>query len=50
VDLGLNWYLNEYVKVYLDWQHSEFGSPTLYTPGRFQKTGNLFRIRGQIYF
>ncbi|MFO0892023.1 MAG: porin [Isosphaeraceae bacterium] len=50
VDLGLNWYMNEYVKIYLDWQHSEFGSPTLYAPGRLQQTSDLFWIRGQIYF
>jgi phosphate-selective porin OprO/OprP len=50
VDLGLNWYMNEYVKIYLDWQHSEFGSPVLYAPGRFQTTSDLFWIRGQIYF
>ena len=26
-NLGLNWYLNRYVKFYLDWQHTEFGDP-----------------------
>ena len=50
VDIGVNWYMNEYIKIYLDWQHAEFGSPTLYAPGQFQKTGDLFWIRGQIYF
>ncbi|AMV37769.1 porin [Planctomyces sp. SH-PL62] len=50
VDLGLNWYLNEYVKIYLDWQHAEFGQPVLYAPGKFQKNSDLFWIRGQIYF
>jgi phosphate-selective porin OprO/OprP len=50
IDLGLNWYMNEYVKIYLDWQHSEFGSPALFAPGKFQKTGDLFWIRGQVYF
>lgn len=50
VDVGLNWYMNEFVKIYIDWQHSEFGSPALYAPGRFQKTSDLFWIRGQVYF
>ncbi|MFL5514707.1 MAG: OprO/OprP family phosphate-selective porin, partial [Gemmatimonadales bacterium] len=50
VDLGVNWYMNEYVKIYLDWQHSEFGSPALFAPGKFQKTSDLFWLRGQIYF
>jgi phosphate-selective porin OprO and OprP len=49
-DLGLNWYMNEYLKIYLDWQHSEFGSPALYAPGKLQKTSDLFWIRGQVYF
>ena len=26
-DVGMNWYLNFYTRVFLDWQHSEFGSP-----------------------
>jgi phosphate-selective porin OprO/OprP len=50
VDLGLNWYMNEYVKVYLDWQHAQFGQPTYYRPGGLQKTSDLFWLRTQIYF
>jgi phosphate-selective porin OprO/OprP len=50
VDIGLNWYWNEYVKIYLDWQHSEFGAPVEFAPGRFQKNCDLFWIRGQVYF
>jgi len=50
VDLGVNWYLNEYVKVYFDWQHAEFGQAVLYRPGGLQKTSDLFWIRAQIFF
>lgn len=50
IDAGVNWYLNRYVKVYFDWQHSVFGSPVLYRPGGFQKTSDLFWLRLQLYF
>jgi phosphate-selective porin OprO/OprP len=50
VDTGLNWYINRYFKVYLDWQHAEFGSPVFINVGRWQKTSDLFWIRCQFYF
>ena len=49
-DVGLNWYLNFYTKVYLDWQHSEFGSPVLIAPNRFGPTRDLYWIRFQVFF
>jgi phosphate-selective porin OprO and OprP len=49
-DVGLNWYLNFYTKVYLDWQHSEFGSPVLIAPNRFGPTRDMFWIRFQVFF
>jgi phosphate-selective porin OprO/OprP len=49
-ELGLNWYWNEYVKVYTFWLHGEFGEPVLYRPGRFQKTADMFWLRFQLYF
>lgn len=49
-DMGLNWYLNQYIKIYFDWQHSEFGQPVLFAPGREQLTSDLFWARIQIYF
>lgn len=27
VDTGFNWYLNQYTKIYLDWQHAGFNTP-----------------------
>ena len=30
VDVGFNWYLNKFVKVYFDWEHAMFGSPVVY--------------------
>ncbi len=49
-DLGFNWYLNRYVKVYFDWQHSVFGNPVQFKPGGLQLTSDLFWIRCQLYF
>ncbi len=49
-EVGLNWYLNEYMKVYMFWYHGEFGEPVLYSPGRFQETADMFWLRFQLYF
>ena len=29
IDVGLNWYLNKFVKVYFDWEHAIFALPGL---------------------
>lgn len=53
IDLGVNWYLSQYVKVFAGWQHTEFGSPVLYRTEpfeEFQLTDDLFWFRFQIYF
>ena len=49
-ELGLNWYWNEYIKVYMFWLHGEFGDPVQYRPGGFQKTADMFWLRFQLYF
>ncbi len=50
VDVGLNWYLNKFVKVYFDWEHAIFGNAVTYNTGRFQKSNDLFWLRAQVYF
>lgn len=52
IDVGLNWYLTRYIKIYLDWQHSAYGSPVLLNPskGLFGRDNDLFWIRGQLYY
>jgi phosphate-selective porin OprO/OprP len=42
--------LNNYVKIYLDWQHSAFNQPVTFAPGRFQLTSDPFWLRFQLYF
>jgi phosphate-selective porin OprO/OprP len=49
-DIGFNWYLNPYIKIYLDWQHSAFGKPVLFAPDRYQLTSDLYWLRFQLYF
>ena len=49
-DLGVNWYLNKYVKIDFDWQHSSYGRPVTYAPGRQHTHSDLFWTRFQIYF
>lgn len=36
VDAGVNWYINTYVKIYFDWQHSVYSDPVQYRPGDFR--------------
>ena len=50
IDTGLNWFPNEYTKVYLDWQHAVFGRPVAVRPGGFASTENLLWFRCQLYF
>ena len=51
-DVGFNWYPNRFVKFYLDWQHSAFGSPVLVNDlsGTRRLSNDLFWIRCQIWF
>ena len=49
-DIGLNWYLNFYTRIYLDWQHAGFGNPVAVAPGRFSSTTDLFWLRFQVFF
>ena len=49
-DVGFNWYLNKFVKVYFDWEHAMFAQPVYYRPGGLQKTSDLFWLRCQVYF
>jgi phosphate-selective porin OprO and OprP len=49
-DIGLNWYLNFYTRIYLDWQHAMFGNPVSVAPGRFSSTTDLFWLRFQVFF
>jgi phosphate-selective porin OprO/OprP len=49
-ELGLNWYWNEYFKIYMFWLHGDFGEPVLYRPGGFQRTADMFWLRFQLWF
>jgi len=51
VDVGMNWYLNFYTKIYFDWQHSLFDrAVTTGVPGRSMRTTDLFWLRFQLFF
>ncbi len=49
-DVGLNWYLNFYTRIYLDWQHAEYGNPVNVAPGKFTSFTDLYWIRFQVFF
>jgi phosphate-selective porin OprO/OprP len=50
VDVGANWYLNQFVKVLFDWEHAFFGNPVTATAGAFRRSNDLFWLRTQVYF
>jgi phosphate-selective porin OprO/OprP len=50
IDVGVNWYLNKYIKIYLGWEHAIFGKPVLYDVDKFQLTNDMYWTRFQIYF
>ncbi|WP_169978221.1 OprO/OprP family phosphate-selective porin [Tautonia rosea] len=53
IDLGLNWYMTQYIKVFAGWQHSMFGSPVLLRSEPYEQlqlTSDLFWFRFQVYF
>lgn len=49
-DVGVNWYLNKYVKIDFDWQHSNYHRAVAYAPGRTHHHSDLFWTRFQVYF
>ena len=55
IDVGLNWYLNKFVKVYFDWEHAMFASPIFAAGGAagqsgFQTKNDMFWARFQFYY
>jgi phosphate-selective porin OprO and OprP len=50
VDVGSNWYLNKFLKVYFDWEHAMFGNPVFTNTDHFQKSNDLYWLRLQAYF
>ena len=49
-ELGLNWYWNEYIKIYMFWLHGNFADPVQYRPGDLQRSADMFWLRFQLYF
>jgi phosphate-selective porin OprO/OprP len=49
-DIGVNWYVNHYTKLTLDWQYSDFGKPVQWAPGQFTSFCNLYWLRAQLFF
>ncbi|MDG3002747.1 porin [Paludisphaera mucosa] len=49
-DVGFNWYLTSYLKLYFDWQRSYYDSPVQLNSELRSLTNDLFWIRGQLYY
>jgi len=50
IDVGLNWYLNRYTKIYINYQRAIFGDPVFNGPNTFTRGTNLFDLRFQLFF
>jgi phosphate-selective porin OprO/OprP len=50
VDVGVNWYLNQFVRVTFDWEHAMFDSPVFSSSGQFPRSNDLFWLRAQLSF
>ena len=50
VDVGVNWYLNQFVRVTFDWEHAIFGNPVFSSSGEFRRSSDLFWFRTQLFF
>ena len=52
IDVGFNWYLNKFVKIYFDWEHAMFGNPVVFNTnnGRRSSISDLYWLRFQFYF
>jgi phosphate-selective porin OprO/OprP len=50
VDVGVNWYLNKFVKIYIDWEHAIFANPVFSNNGPAKRSNDLFWLRTQVYF
>jgi phosphate-selective porin OprO/OprP len=49
-ELGMNWYWNEYIKVYMFWLHGQFGDAIRIRLGERQDTADMFWLRFQLYY
>ena len=50
IDVGVNWYWTQYIKVSLFWEHAGFGNPVTYAPNLWHTNSNEAILRMQIYF
>ncbi len=50
VDVGVNWYLNRFIKAYFGWEYSMYGQPIYYSPEHFTKANSLYWMRLQAFF
>jgi phosphate-selective porin OprO/OprP len=49
LDNGINWYLNRFIRICFDWQHSEFGRPVNFG-NHFSRSMDMFWFRTQLFY
>lgn len=50
IDVGMNWYPTQYLKMMFTWEHANFGSPVQYAPGKLHSSSDMFWTRMQVFF
>lgn len=50
MDLGVNWYPNQWLKISGTWEHAWFASPVTYRAGQTSRSNDMLMIRSQIWF
>jgi phosphate-selective porin OprO/OprP len=51
-DVGINWWMTQYLKMVFDWNHAEFHNPVTYNvvTQKTQSTSNILWWRIQLFF
>lgn len=49
-DVGFNWHMTQYMKLYFEWEHAVFNQPVIFAPNMRQLTSDMFLVRLQLYF
>ena len=50
LDLGINWYPNQWLKISTIWERAWFGDPVTFKPGRTSHSNDMWLLRAQVWF
>lgn len=50
VDAGMNWYMNQWIRIVFEWQRSMFNRPVDFGGGKIANTNDLYWMRFQLFY